>query len=361
MSVEDWVHCRMEAYQRMTLLLELVQRPATLDCQSCDTACRCPGTGDTSGLFVQSVTDGSISSLADDAMQQLRRVTDDWVRMAALAFIYAPDVLTAAAAEHGTPQQLRPAGKPFWAQVTARLQFSDCQLRLLVAGRRQFQRLSCIGLTSIPEMLNQGACTALFEAVQQQQEQQQASPRPGSRTAKVTAAPPPAAAAVAGDVLPDAAATAHDAAAVDAGDMFIRSNSSASDNSDVSTSSSTCETEAIVQALNRHVSQIMLALQCHSFFVTNTMSPLQRVVMFVVSFPYYPLPSAISECAAELHEQRKQQRQLAEQAGGVADGWTAAPGVSGTLLQQMVANDAQQHLQRRSSMMLQQLHAWGLD
>jgi hypothetical protein len=83
--------------------------------------------------------------------------------------------------------------------------------------------------------------------------------------------------------------------------------------------------------------------------------------MFIAAFPYYPLPSAISECATELHEQRKQQRQLADEAGVAADGLGETPGVNGTLLQQMVARDAQQHLQQRSSMMLQQLHAWGLD
>jgi hypothetical protein len=105
----------------------------------------------------------------------------------------------------------------------------------------------------------------------------------------------------------------------------------------------------------------VLALQCHSFFVTNTMSPLQRVVMFIAAFPYYLLPSAISECATELHEQRKQQRQHADEADVAADGLGATPGLNGTLLQQMVAKDAQQHLQQRSSIMLQQLHARGLD
>jgi hypothetical protein len=121
-------------------------------------------------------------------------------------------------------------------------------------------------------------------------------------------------------------------------------------------------TEAVVQALERHVDNIVLALQCHSFFMMSTMSPLQRVLMFVASFPYYPLPSMISECAAELYEQRKQQRQQQQEEGGLAvDDMSTAPGVARTLMQQMVAEDAQQHLQQRSITLLQQLQAWGLD
>jgi hypothetical protein len=364
MSVEDWVHRRVEVFQRMTLLLELVQRRAAADGLAGEAAYPCPQRGPSSSSDV-SVEDGSICALAEDAMQQLRCVTDDWVRMAALAIIFTPTVLAASAADPGTPQQVWPAGKPFWAQVTARLQFCDQQLRLLDASRRQLQRISRIGLESVREMHSQGACTALFEAVLLQQQQQQAAAGPGGACAGGTAAPPPPppAAAGAGAVLPNAAATVQTtagcAAAADGGDAFLRSNSSMSDSSS-SNSSSTSGTEAGVQALGRHVDYILLALQCHNYFMTSTMSPLQRVLMFVAAFPYYPLPSMISECAAELYEQRKQQQQQQEE-GVAEDNESAAPGATRTLMQQMVAEDAQQHLQQRSIVLLQQLQAWGLD
>uniref|UniRef100_A0A383WHD3 Uncharacterized protein n=1 Tax=Tetradesmus obliquus TaxID=3088 RepID=A0A383WHD3_TETOB len=111
-------------------------------------------------------------------------------------------------------------------------------------------------------------------------------------------------------------------------------------------------------------------------------SPLQRAIGFVASYPHNPMPCMIGECAVieyqqrkQLKEQRQEQQQQCEQqkqnqkqqkqpevgtrdadgTGGAAACTAAVP------LEQLIAADVQQHLQQRSDMMLQQMHAWGLD
>jgi hypothetical protein len=127
---------------------------------------------------------------------------------------------------------------------------------------------------------------------------------------------------------------------------------------------------------------LLNALQCLGYFNTNTSSPLQHAIGFVASYPYYPMPSAIGNCAVEIYQQRKelweqqgqqeeqQQKQEKKKQGGgtgkaAAQGGGGAAAAAGTAaatpLQQMIAAEVQQHLQQRSDMMLQQLHAWGLD
>jgi hypothetical protein len=191
MSVDDWVQGRAEVFLRLTLLLELVQRPGPDDATHSEAAAAAAAAADmdagcsfttdaaagqnaAAGASNGTAGDDSVASLGSAAMQELQEVVDNWLRMTALSLVFAPDAYMASISisiqdSHG---QACPATKQFWAQVTARTQFSDLQLRMLIAARKEFQRLNSVAVASLPDMPNHGACTALFEAVLMRQQQQ---------------------------------------------------------------------------------------------------------------------------------------------------------------------------------------------
>jgi hypothetical protein len=415
MSVDDWVQERVDVFLRLTLLLELVQRPAADADSEVHDESAAPGTAnftmnsaagraaapaaaDSSEAAAAAAIDASLGSVA---MQELREALDSWLRLSSLSLILAPTAFVAAFSRQGRPSQSCPASKQFWAQVTARMQYSETQLRMLIAGQKESNRLNQLAIACIPDMPNQGACTALFEAVlmRQQQQQQQDDPplnqQQQQQPAGGTATPPAAAAAATAAARARRGASTVPSAAAATAATFEHTPSTADDSSkqpgsssDAAGSSSDSSTgESVTRALNRHMSLLLIALQCLGYFFTNTSSQLQLVIGMVASYPHHSLPSVISSCALEIYHQRKalreqqeqqeeQQQQQQEkkqqqgggtgksdaQSGGGGGGAAAAAGTAAaTPLQQLIAAEVQQHLQQRSDMMLQQMHAWGLD
>jgi hypothetical protein len=412
MSVDDWVQGRAEVFTQLTLLLELVQRPAAAADSEDIFQTPCGGANFTENFGRNSPgtpagsTDAaaaSDASLPNAAMQELQDVVDDWLLKAVLALIFAPSAYIAAMSKRGSHSQACPASKQLWAQMTARMQFSDQQLRMLIAAQKEFQRLNGVAVASLPDMASRGACTPLFEAVllrqqqQQQQQEQRSSPLSSAQQqqqqvgrqqlAGVSPLLPSAAPAAA--ATPCAAPTPVAAAAAPAvkeitssridsgGNSGLASSSNDSSRASSNSSSVSSNSESVCRALNRHVNLLVLALQCLCFFNLNTCCPLQRALAYVASYPYYPLPLAMGDCAVEIYKKRKELQQVEQQleqekqqqrkkkqgneTGTLAGAVGAAADSASFLLQQMIAAEVEQHLQQRSDMMLQQLHAWGLD
>jgi hypothetical protein len=160
MSVDDWVQGRADVFLRRTLLLELVQRPAAADDGEVHDESAAAGTANSSLNYAASpAAAASDASLSSAAMQELQDATDNWLQMAALSLIFAPTAYIGAMSRQATHRC--PATKQFWSQVTARMQLSDTQLRMLIAAQKEFNRLNQMASACIPDMLNKGACTAL--------------------------------------------------------------------------------------------------------------------------------------------------------------------------------------------------------